>query len=102
MVLLSILKKPDTGRVRNGLDTLEFVVVVDQFMTATAEAADLFLPCATYLELEDLVTVYGHQWLGFGQAVVPPLGESKADSAIFQALAQRLGFEEKLTGEPSE
>ncbi|MFH1998744.1 MAG: molybdopterin-dependent oxidoreductase [Planctomycetota bacterium] len=93
---------PDTGRVREGLDALDFLVVVDHFMTATAESADLFLPCTTYLEMEDLVTAYGHHWLALTQAVVPPLGQARTDSEIFQALAQRLGFGEALAGEPSE
>lgn len=93
---------PDTGRVREGLEALEFLVVVDQFMTATAEPAHLFLPCTTYLEMEDLVAAYGHHWLGLGQAVVPPQGEARTDSAIFQALAQRLGFGDALAGEPPE
>ena len=92
---------PDTGRVLEGLNSLDFLVVVDHFMTATAEAADLFLPCTTYLEMEDLVTAYGHHWLGLCQAVVPPQGECKSDSTIYQELAQHLGFGEVLAGEPS-
>ena len=91
---------PDTHRVREGLDSLEFLVVVDQFLTATAEAADLFLPCTTYLETEDLVTAYGHHWLALTQAAVPPLGESRTDVEIFQALAERLGFGNALAGKP--
>ncbi|RLB57742.1 MAG: hypothetical protein DRI90_17635 [Deltaproteobacteria bacterium] len=63
---------PDTRRVVEGLNTLDFLVVVDQFMTGTAELADLFLPCTTYLEMDDLVTAYGHHWLGRTQQVVPP------------------------------
>jgi len=91
----------DTGSVLKGLKSLDFLVVIDQFMTATAEAADLFLPCTTYLEMDDLVTAYGHHWLGLCQAVVPPQGESKSDSTIYQELAQLLGFGEVLAGEPS-
>ena len=93
---------PDTGRVCEGLDELEFSVVIDQFMTATAERTDLFLPCTTYLDMEDLVVAYGHHWLGLNQQVVPPLGEARSDSAIFQALAERLGFGEHLAGAPAE
>jgi len=93
---------PDTGRVCEGLDSLEFSVVIDQFMTATAERTDLFLPCTTYLEMDDLVAAYGHHWLGLNQQVVAPLGEARSDSAIFQALADRLGFGEHLAGTPVE
>jgi len=93
---------PDTGRVLEGLDSLEFIVAVEQFMTATAGKADLVLPCTTYLEMDDLVTAYGHYWLGLDQQVVPPLGEARSDSAVFQALADRLGFGSHLAGDPKE
>jgi anaerobic selenocysteine-containing dehydrogenase len=69
-------------------------------MTATAEQADLLLPCATYLETDDLVVAYGHHWLGVTQEVVPPLGEVRTDVAILQDLASKLGFGPALAGEP--
>ncbi len=93
---------PDTGQVCEGLDTLDFIVAVDQFETATTERADLFLPCTTYLEMDDLVAAYGHHWIGLNQQVVPPRGEARSDSAIFQALAERLGFGEDLAGRPAD
>jgi anaerobic selenocysteine-containing dehydrogenase len=79
---------------------LEFLVVVEQFMSATAELADLVLPCTTYLEMDDLVTAYGHHWIGLTNRVVPPQGETKTDGEIFQLLAERLGFGQALAGEP--
>jgi len=91
---------PDTNRVKDGLHSLEFLVVVEQFMSATAELAHLVLPCTTYLEMDDLVTAYGHHWIGLTQQVIAPQGETKTDGEIFQLLAQRLGFGEALAGEP--
>ena len=91
---------PDTGAVSRALGGLDFLVVVDQFITATAAQADLFLPCATYLEHDDVVVAYGHHWIGANQAVVPPQGEARSDAAIYQGLAQRLGYGEALAGEP--
>jgi anaerobic selenocysteine-containing dehydrogenase len=91
---------PDTHRVKEGLRSLEFLVVVEQFMSATAELAHLVLPCTTYLEMDDLVTAYGHNWIGLTNKVVPPQGEAKSDGEIFQLLAQRLGFGPALAGEP--
>jgi len=92
---------PDTARVQEGLASLEFLVVVDQFLTASCQHAPHFLPCATYLEMEDLVVAYGHHWLGMTKEVVPPLGAARSDTAIYQALADRLGFGEALAGEPA-
>ncbi len=74
--------------------------MVDQFMTATAELADLVLPCTTYLETDDLVTTYGHTWLGLARSVVPPQGEARPDGVILQGLARRLGFGPALAGTP--
>ncbi|HEY3451004.1 MAG TPA: molybdopterin-dependent oxidoreductase [Myxococcales bacterium] len=91
---------PDTGKVVQALRSLDFVVCVDQFMTATAQQAHLLLPCTTYLEMDDLVTAYGHTWLGATQAVVPPLGEARTDGQILQGLAARLGFGDALAGSP--
>jgi anaerobic selenocysteine-containing dehydrogenase len=91
---------PDTGSVCRGLAAIDFLVVVDMFMTATAEYADLFLPCTTYLEMNDLISAYGHHWIGLTKAVVAPLGEARSDSEILQGLAKRLGFGAALKGRP--
>ena len=91
---------PNSHRVKEGLRSLEFLVVVEQFMSATAELADLVLPCTTYLEMDDIVTSYGHSWLSLCRQVVPPLKETKPDGEIMQALARRLGFGGALAGEP--
>ena len=91
---------PDTRWVKEGLQSLEFLVVVEQFISATAEMAHLVLPCTTYLEMKDLVTAYGHNWIGLTHSVVPPLGETKTDGEILELLAQRLGFGSALAGEP--
>jgi anaerobic selenocysteine-containing dehydrogenase len=91
---------PDTSRVKEGLRSLEFLVVVEQFMSATAELAHVVLPCTTYLEMHDLVTAYGHNWIGLTNQVVPPQGEAKTDGEIFQLLAERLGFGPALAGDP--
>jgi anaerobic selenocysteine-containing dehydrogenase len=93
---------PDTGSILGGLRELDFLVVVDQFETATSLDADLFLPCATYLEQDDLVAAYGHRYVGVTQRVVPPPPEAGSDVEILQGLADRLGFGEALAGSPRE
>ncbi|HLA82776.1 MAG TPA: molybdopterin-dependent oxidoreductase, partial [Thermoleophilia bacterium] len=90
---------PHTSRVQEALRSLDFLVVVEQFMTATTEQADLVLPCTTYLEMDELVDAYGHNWLGLTRQVVPPQGETKSDGEILQSLGKRLGFGAALEGE---
>lgn len=91
---------PASEKNRQALKSLEFLMVSDLFMTQTAECADLFLPVTTYLEEEDVHASHWHNYLGPVNPVIPPRGEAKPDSWIFQQLADRLGFGEKLAGEP--
>jgi anaerobic selenocysteine-containing dehydrogenase len=92
---------PDTVGMRRELAKLEFRVCVDQFLTDTAECADVFLPSTTMLEEEDFLPSYGHLWMQLMQPVVPPQGEARSDLAILQALADRLGFGPDMAGSPA-
>jgi anaerobic selenocysteine-containing dehydrogenase len=91
---------PCSAKNRETLNSLDFLMVSDQFMTETAMCADLFFPVTTYLEEEDLHASHWHNYLGPVNPVVPPRGEAKPDSWIFQQLAERLGFGDKIAGEP--
>src|SRR5438876_3793921 len=83
---------PDTLGMKRELANLEFRVCVDQFLTDTAECADVFLPTTTMLEEEDFLPSYGHLWMQLMRPVVAPQGECRSDMTIFQQLADRLGF----------
>ena len=88
------------GRVMSAvLPQLEFIVVSDHFMTASAEVADLVLPACTIFEKTDLVPGI---FLQLQQKVVEPEGESKSDFDIFAALAERMGFGEYFRGTPED
>ena len=84
---------PDTKRVREAFESLETLVVIDQFMTDTAELADYVLPAATAFEVEDVYysSMY-HHYVNHGPKLVEPPGEAKPDAWIWGELANRLGF----------
>ncbi|MBT2680331.1 molybdopterin-dependent oxidoreductase [Bacillus sp. ISL-35] len=84
---------PDTNRVREAFESLETLVVIDQFMTDTAELADYVLPAATAFEVEDVYysSMY-HHYVNHGPKLVEPPGEAKPDAWIWGELATRLGF----------
>jgi anaerobic selenocysteine-containing dehydrogenase len=84
---------PDTNRVREAFESLETLVVIDQFMTDTAELADYVLPAATAFEVEDVYysSMY-HHYVNHGPRLVEPPGEAKPDAWIWAELAARLGF----------
>src|SRR6266404_879609 len=92
---------PDTLGTRRELAKLEFRVCVDQFLTDTAECADVFLPSTTMLEEEDFLPSYGHVWMQLMQPVIAPQGESRSDLVILQGLADRLGFGPDMAGSPA-
>jgi anaerobic selenocysteine-containing dehydrogenase len=84
---------PESGKVARGFarDDL-FTVVLEHFMTDTADHADYVLPATTQLEHLDVHTSYGHTYVMFNEPAVAPLGEAKTNTQIFRELAARMGF----------
>jgi len=85
---------PNTNRGVEALKKLEFIVVHEVFMSATARFADILLPANTFMEREDV----GAAWLGapyfvYSNKCVDSLYESKSDLQICTELAPRLGIE---------
>ena len=89
---------PDSLKVKEGFDSADFVIMMDHFLNDTSESADLFLPTTTYLEEEDLIGSYGHNWVSPINPVVSPQGEAKSEFEIFQLLARRLGIFDEMSG----
>jgi anaerobic selenocysteine-containing dehydrogenase len=73
--------------VREALSKLEFLVVVDFFMTATATFADVVLPAANFLESESYTQ---------GNRVVEPPGQAWSDHRILLELGRKMGYGEAL------
>src|SRR5258706_8047908 len=86
---------PESPKVVKGFarDDL-FTVVLEQFMTDTADHADYVLPATTQLEHLDVHTSYGHSYALINEPAIRPLGEAKPNTQVFRELAQRLGFDE--------
>jgi len=72
-----------------------FTVVHEQFFTDTTDYADFVLPATTFFEHKDLQTAYGHYYLQISNQALSPLGECRSNVDLFQALAQRMGFEDE-------
>ena len=90
-----IVVHPDQNRMRRGLARDDvFAVGIDLTMTESMAHCDVVLPAATHFEYPDLYASYGHHWLQRAEAVIPPLGESLPNTAIFRRLAARFGFAE--------
>lgn len=78
---------------------LDFLVVVDHFMTDTAALADVVLPACTIFEKKDLIS---GMFLQLQRRAVEPEGESKSDWDIFSGLAARMGLGKYFAGTPEQ
>src|SRR5262245_21640398 len=83
---------PSTAKVLKGLarDDL-FLVVQEQFLTATARHADIVLPATMFVEHDDVYYGLGHTHLTFGPKLVEPRGEARPNSHTVRELSHLLG-----------
>jgi len=84
---------PDSAKVQRGFEREDlFTVVLEHFLTDSADYADIVLPATTQLEHVDAHLAYGHLYMMANNAAIAPLGESKPNTEIFRLLASRMGF----------
>jgi anaerobic selenocysteine-containing dehydrogenase len=86
---------PESPKVVRGFAREDlFTVVLEHFLTDTADHADYVLPATTQLEHLDVHTSYGHTYTLINEPAIAPLGEAKPNTQIFRELAARMGFDE--------
>src|SRR5688572_9293684 len=86
---------PDSSKVVAGFSREDlFTVVMDSFLTDTADYADIVLPATTQLEHADIHKSYGHLYVLANNQAIAPLGESLPNIEVFRRLAQRMGFDD--------
>ncbi|MCH8855505.1 MAG: molybdopterin-dependent oxidoreductase, partial [Proteobacteria bacterium] len=84
---------PESPKVVKGFQREDlFTVVLEHFMTDTADLADYVLPATTQLEHLDVHTSYGHTDVLFNHPAIAPLGEAKPNTQIFRELAAAMGL----------
>ncbi len=71
-----------------------FTVVLEHFLTDTADHADYVLPATTQLEHWDVHTAYGHTYAMLNKPAIAPLGQARSNAEIFRQLARRMGYTE--------
>jgi len=83
---------PEQRKVKAGFAREDlFVCVHEQFMTATAEMADVVLPATMFLEHDDIYQGGGHQHIMLGPKLVEPPGECRSNHEVVRELARRVG-----------
>src|ERR1700710_2168529 len=84
---------PESPKVVRGFAREDlFTVVLEHFLTDTADHADYVLPATTQLEPLDVHTSYGHTYAMINERAIEPLGEAKSNTQIFRELAAAMGF----------
>lgn len=94
---------PDSAKVVKGFAREDlFTVVLEHFMTDTADHADYVLPATMQLEHRDVHTSYGHTSVLLNEPAIAPQGESKPNTQVFRELAARMGFDEPCFADSDE
>lgn len=82
---------PNLAHVRKGLETVDFLVVQELFMTPTAEFADVILPAASYAEKNGTFTASERRVQRVRRAIDPIPGV-KTDVEILCEISTRMGY----------
>jgi anaerobic selenocysteine-containing dehydrogenase len=94
---------PQSGQVARGFAREDlFTVVLEHFLTDTADHADFVLPATTQLEHWDAHSAYGHTYALLNRPAVAPLGQARSNAAIFRALAAHMGYTEACFADSDE
>ncbi|HET7487855.1 MAG TPA: molybdopterin-dependent oxidoreductase [Acidimicrobiales bacterium] len=92
-----VMAHGDSARGRDALQALDFHVHLDQFLSPTAEQADILLPVTGAFEAEGLMVGFeisqeAQCLVQLRAPLVPPVGESRSDIEVIFDLATRLGL----------
>ncbi len=78
---------PNSGRLFQALEALDFFVDTDLFLTDTARYADIVLPACTSFERGEFKP-YSNGTAWYTSPVIPPLGQARSDTDILTGLAR--------------
>ncbi len=94
---------PHRELIRKGLEREDlFTVVHEQFMTDTAQYADIVLPATTQIEAIDIMGSWGSPHVTWNNAAIEPMGESVSNTELCRRLAKAVGLTDPLLFESDE
>ena len=90
-----LVSSPQQDKIRRGLARTDlFTVVMEHFMTDTADYADIVLPATMQTEHADLHDGYGHLYIAWNEPAVEAPGECLSTTETFRQLARYMGLSE--------
>jgi len=84
---------PNSEAVKEALNSLDFLVVQEIFMTETAQFANVILPAASFLEKSGTFT-NGERRVQRVEAAVQPLPGTRPDGQIVVEIMNRMGYDQ--------
>ncbi|GAG18034.1 unnamed protein product, partial [marine sediment metagenome] len=91
-----VLTWPNSQKVKQALEKLDFLVVMDLFMSETARLADIVLPAATFFERPELCDYYSLWGISYVMLRKKAIDyeECWPDLDFWFELAERMGYKE--------
>jgi formate dehydrogenase major subunit len=86
-----MMSSPDINHVRHGLESLEFLVVQDIFLTETAALADVVLPATTFAEKLGTFTNTERR-VQLVRPAIAPISEARGDWEIICDISTAMGY----------
>ncbi|TJX13417.1 dehydrogenase [Tissierella creatinini] len=90
-----LLTWPNTNKLRKALEALDFLVVMDNFMTETAKLADLIIPASMFVERNELwnkVDLSGESIIGISPKLID--GPGIVEWQFISDLSKAMGYDE--------
>ena len=88
-----VITRANAREAYQALDKLDFLAVIDFFLTPTAELADIFLPAGTWLEQDHVADNWKRHGYALARQKCVQVGEAWQDHKIFQELGKKMGQE---------
>lgn len=96
-----VTQVPNASLTRRALRNVRVKVLIDSYLTQTADEADYFLPVTTVFEEEDVMLIsMWSSYLTYANQVVQPRGQARPDWMIFRDLARELHLPKDLEISP--
>jgi anaerobic selenocysteine-containing dehydrogenase len=86
-----VVTRANAKEAYEALKTIEFLAVIDFFLTPTAELADIFLPSGTWLEQNHVADNWKRHGYVLARQRCAEIGECWQDHKIFLELGKRMG-----------
>ncbi|MDI6792283.1 MAG: formate dehydrogenase subunit alpha [bacterium] len=86
-----MLADPDINHVKEALQSLDFLVCQDIFLTETAALANVVLPAISFAEKDGTFTNTERR-VQMVRKAIPPVGESREDWQIITEVSKRMGY----------